>query len=91
MLVFVDESGDPGLKPDSGSSRYFVIALVVFEDNDEAEAVDRRIELLRREMRLNPRFEFSFNRCRRDFREQFLKAIGAIRVLLLWHRYQQRP
>jgi len=76
MLVFVDESGDPGLKIEQGSSRYFVVALVIFEDNDEAQAADDRITLLRREMRLDPRFEFRFNKCRRNFREQFLKAVA---------------
>ena len=35
MLVFVDESGDPGLKPEQGSSTHFVVALVIFEDHDE--------------------------------------------------------
>jgi len=76
MLVFVDESGDPGLKIEQGSSRYFVVALVIFEDNDEAQAADDRITLLRREMRLEPSFEFRFNKCRRNFREQFLKAVA---------------
>ena len=56
MLVFVGESGDPGLKIEQGSSRYFVVALVSFEDNDEALAADDRIALLRREMRLDSRF-----------------------------------
>ena len=49
MLIFIDESGDPGLKIDAGSSRYFVIALVAFDDHDEALAVDDRISLLRKE------------------------------------------
>ena len=35
MLVFIDESGDTGLKIEKGSSRYFVIALVSFEENEE--------------------------------------------------------
>ncbi|MDP2952974.1 MAG: DUF3800 domain-containing protein [Chloroflexota bacterium] len=35
MLVFVDESGDPGLKLEQGSSTHFVVALVIFEDHDE--------------------------------------------------------
>src|SRR3972149_2145064 len=76
MLVFVDESGDPGLKLSQGSSKYFVVALVIFEDYEEAQAADDRITLLRREMRLDPCFEFRFNKCRRAFREQFLKAIA---------------
>lgn len=74
MLVFVDESGDPGIKIQQGSSRHFVVALVIFQDHDEAQAADDRINLLRREMRLDPRFEFRFNKCRRHFREQFLRA-----------------
>lgn len=75
-LVFVDESGDPGLKISQGSSRYFVVALVLFEDNDEAEATDKRIDLLRREMRLNPDYEFRFNKCSKDIRERFLQAVA---------------
>lgn len=50
MLVFVDESGDSGLKISQGSSRFFTIALVVFEDHDEAIACDQRITLLKREL-----------------------------------------
>ena len=76
MLVFVDESGDPGLKLEQGSSKYFVVALVIFEEDEEAQAADDRITLLRREMRLDPCFEFRFNKCRRSFREQFLNAIA---------------
>lgn len=76
MLVFVDEAGDPGLKVGQGSSHLFVVGLVIFEDVEEAQAADERISLLRREMRLDPRFEFSFNRCRRQFREQFLQAVA---------------
>lgn len=37
MIVFIDESGDPGFKIESGSSEVFVLALVVFDDNLEAE------------------------------------------------------
>ena len=37
MLVFVDESGDPGLKLDQGSSRYFIVILVLFEDPENAK------------------------------------------------------
>lgn len=56
MLVFLDESGDPGLKIIQGSSRYFVIALVVFQDEEETTAIDQRLQLLRRELHLNPHF-----------------------------------
>lgn len=36
MLVFLDESGDPGLKLKQGSSQYFIVTIVIFEDKDEA-------------------------------------------------------
>ena len=47
MLVFIDESGDAGLKLDSGSTDYFIVTLVAFEDRDEATAADQRIQLLK--------------------------------------------
>ncbi len=33
MLVFIDDSGDPGFKFEKGSSKYFVIALVIFKES----------------------------------------------------------
>lgn len=75
MLVFVDESGDAGLKLDQGSSEYFVVTLVAFEENDEAEALDKRIDLLKRELGMNPLGEFKFNKSNKNIRNQFLRAV----------------
>jgi len=74
MLVFIDESGDTGLKTEKGSSRYFVIVLVSFEENEEAIACDQRIELLKRELKLPPDFEFKFNKLRKEQRIKFFEA-----------------
>jgi uncharacterized protein DUF3800 len=74
MLVFIDESGDPGMK--SASSPYFVVTLVWFEDNDVANAVDCRIALLRKELGLPEHFEFHFSRIKTGFREAFLRAVA---------------
>jgi hypothetical protein len=76
VLCFIDESGDPGLKLGSGSSPYFVVALVLFNDNDEALAADQRIGLLRQELRLHKHFEFRFNHMKRELREAFFKAVA---------------
>lgn len=76
MLVFVDESGDPGLKIDRGSTRYFIVSLVVFEENEEAEALDRRIGLLKKELGLSGRFEFKFNKTSGNLKQQFLSAVS---------------
>ena len=76
MLLFIDESGDAGFKFDSGSSKYFVVALLVFEDHDEASAVDDRINVLKREIHLSDRSEFHFNKLKPDQRKTFLAAIA---------------
>ena len=63
MLVFIDESGDAGTKHHGGSSsRYFTVTLLVFEDNDEALRAEKRIRLLKHELRLPEYFEFHFSK-----------------------------
>lgn len=44
MLVFIDDSGDPGFKTEKGSSKIFVIAMVIFKDNLEAEKTSLSIK-----------------------------------------------
>ena len=75
MLVFVDESGDTGLQLAKGSSDLFAVVLVVFEENDEAQAADDRITLLRRELRKPADFEFHFKENSDAVRRAFLEAV----------------
>lgn len=74
MLVFIDESGDTGLK--TSSSRYFIVALISFEENDEANACDQRIQLLKRELKLLETSEFKFNKLRKEQRIKFFEAMS---------------
>ena len=60
MLVFIDESGDPGMNKKIGSSEYFIVTAVAFEDHEEATRCDERIDTLRQELRAG---EFHFNSC----------------------------
>jgi len=76
MLVFIDESGDVGLKIKEGSSRFFVISLVVFEDHKEAEACDKRISLIARELGYNQGFIFHFKDNSHKIRLAFLEAVA---------------
>lgn len=76
MLVLIDESGDSGWKIEQGSTKYFVVALVVFEDLDEALACDQRISLLRRELGLKSDYEFHYSANSDRAKEEFLKAIS---------------
>lgn len=44
MLVFIDESGDPGFKVDSSPS--LVLAMAIFDIPEEADEARKRIEQL---------------------------------------------
>lgn len=76
MLVFLDESGDPGRKIDRGSSLFFTVALVVFNDRDEATRCDERIRLLRSELNLPGSYEFHFSENSHRVRCAFLEAVA---------------
>lgn len=76
MLVFVDESGDSGIKGKQGSSAYFVITAVIFEENEAAEECDAEIEGLRRLLFRGANREFHFNKLSDHFCEEFFKGIA---------------
>ena len=76
MLVFADDSGDPGFKVGKGSTPCFVIALIIFDDNLEAERCAVAIKELRRGLGLADCFEFRFNGYRRDYRLAFFARVA---------------
>lgn len=85
MLVFIDESGDAGFKFDSGSSRYFVLTAVIFDDDLEAERVALAIKLLKRDLKASDQFEFKFNGTDPARKVKFFQTVapGAFRVRAL--------
>jgi hypothetical protein len=74
MLVFGDEAGDSELKLAQGSSKFFTVALVIFEEHDEAIACDQRIELLKKELGWSSGSEFHFRNNSDRVRRKFLNA-----------------
>ncbi len=76
MLVFIDDSGDAGFKLEKGSTNFFIIAMVVFDDELEAEKVAVAIKELRRSLGWENYREFRFFKLSRDIRLKFLKAIS---------------
>ena len=76
MLVFIDDSGDPGFKLDKGSSSHFVIAMVIFDDKLEAEKTAIAIKELKRQIGFSENTEFRFFKTRKDYRVKFLNAIN---------------
>lgn len=75
MLVFIDDSGDPGFKLEKGSSKHFVIACVVFDDNLDAEETALKIKRLRRTLKWRDDHEFKFNKTNKQIRLAFLNEI----------------
>jgi len=75
MIIFIDESGDSGFKIKKGSSKIFAIALVIFDDELEAEATALNIKRLRRRLNRSDRYEFKFNKASKKERIEFLKVV----------------
>lgn len=75
MLVFIDDSGDPGFKFDKGSTSHFIIALVIFDDELEAEKTAVAIKELKRSIGFKDRDEFRFFKTKDGFRKKFFETI----------------
>lgn len=76
MLIYIEDSGDPGLKVKRGSSKVFVLVMVIFEDDLDAEEMALKIKRLRQELKKNENFEFKFNKCSKRFRIRFLSVVS---------------
>jgi len=79
MLVFIDESGDLGFKKHKlgfGSTRFFTIALVVFENGEAALACQQAIEDLRSNLGLSPSYEFHFHDDSHETRLALLSTVA---------------
>lgn len=83
MLVFVDESGDQGMREKRGSSPLFIITAVIFFENEDAVACDKRIDELRRDCFGSVQTEFKFNKCCYDYRRMFFNGIANQEFLYL--------
>lgn len=73
MLVFIDESGDPGFKVEKGASPVFVLTMVVFDTSDDAQATAEIIA--QSEARRRHKGEFKFNKCRDEIRDLYFRDV----------------
>jgi hypothetical protein len=72
MLIFIDESGDAGFK--NGSSKCFIIALIIFSCNEDAEKTDKAIERLKIKSGVKP--EYKFSKTKDTLKEGFFECVG---------------
>ncbi|MFA6106997.1 MAG: DUF3800 domain-containing protein [Patescibacteria group bacterium] len=82
MLVFIDDSGDPGFKIEKGSTRFFIIAMVIFSDELEAEKAAVTIKELKRAIGFSNTTEFRFFKTSKDIRVKFFKAVNQFRFTI---------
>ncbi|MDR1184641.1 MAG: DUF3800 domain-containing protein [Coriobacteriales bacterium] len=75
QYIFQDDAGDAGFKFKRGSSRYFVIACVIFDDPLDVEFASVGIRMFRRSLGWKDTHEFKFNKNCREDRTAFLKAV----------------
>lgn len=74
MLVFIDESGDSGFRLDKGSTTVFAVAMVIFDDHQQAALADQAIRNLMTEWGVKP--EFKFSKASNDVRDVFFAAVA---------------
>jgi Protein of unknown function (DUF3800) len=73
MLVFIDESGDPGFKLQQGSTSHFVAVMIIFYDYKQAEDCSQAIKALQAELKFST--EFKFNKCRPEIKDLFISRV----------------
>lgn len=95
MLVFIDDSGDPGFNFSKGSSIYFALAAVIFDCNKSAEETSTAINNLRNSLHWNNDREFKFNKSNIHIRRLFLQTLAhndfRIRAMLVDKRIIHSP
>lgn len=79
MLIFIDDSGDPGFKLNKGSSSHFVIACVIFDTYFDAEKTSVTIKKVRKNIGWQDYREFKFNKTNKVVRLQFFNSVAVCR------------
>ncbi len=74
MFIFIDESGDPGNQNLQGSSKFFILSMVIFGNELDAKSCNESIEKLKKSMTWKG--EFHFKRNSKEVRKIFLKVIS---------------
>lgn len=74
QLVFIDDSGDPGVK--SHSSSHFVMSAVVFNDDLVAEEVALTMRKFRRQLGWTDDHEYKFSKTKKDYVKQVLRLVS---------------
>ena len=75
MIISVDDSGSPGLKPGRGVTSYFAIAAICFNNNTDAERAKLKIQSLKTRLSWKNNREFKFRKANAEIKTKFFEAI----------------
>ncbi len=84
MLIFIDEAWDPWFKFEKHSSKYFTIWMVIFNDNEEAEACDTKIKITRKELNLPDDYEFHYKKDSDRIKKYFFDMVAPYNFFYYW-------
>ncbi|KKP77925.1 MAG: hypothetical protein UR73_C0007G0010 [candidate division WS6 bacterium GW2011_GWF1_35_23] len=91
MIIFIDESGDLGFKIDKGSSKYLVISMVIFHNEEDMTEAISRISLYRKKMKYSSTYEFKFRKSNKKVIVGLLNAVKSckftVRTIVLKKNY----
>jgi len=77
-LIFIDDSGCTGFKFGRGSTDYFGITAVFFDDDLDAEEASLKIKRLRRSLGWHDLHEFKFRKTSKSIRKKFLETVSML-------------
>lgn len=72
MFVYLDETGDTGFKFDKGSSRYFVVTMLLVQDPIPLYTA---IDDFRKSLHVRDRYEFKFSKTPVSVQRTFLRVL----------------
>lgn len=75
MIVFIDESGDPGVDVKKGASPYLVFSMVIFEKESDIAEVQAKISKYRQKIAYSSSYEFKFRKSRKKIIIEFLNSV----------------
>lgn len=75
MIIYIDDTGDPGFKLNKGSSDYFAIAAVCFANHSDEELMIKKLQELKTLLGWQKRREFKFRKANSELKATFFNYI----------------
>lgn len=82
--MFIDEAWDSWFKFDKFSSKFFTIWMVVFENFEDVEYCNTRINLIRKELNLSENYEFHYKKDSDHIKQEFIKKVAPYDFFYYW-------